>query len=77
MPADMSTPTRQDVPRLARNTPPPPVRQVHLGLGAFFRAHGALWTQEADPDWGILGVSLMSPAMRDALRPQGGCYSAL
>jgi fructuronate reductase len=48
-----------------------------LGLGAFFRAHGAIWTQEADPDWGIIGVSLMSPTMRDALSPQGGCYSAL
>ncbi len=78
LPADTSPPAAlETLPRLARDTPPPPVRQVHLGLGAFFRAHGALWTQEADPDWGILGVSLMSPTMRDALRPQGGCYTAL
>ena len=63
--------------RLGRTGPIPPVRQVHLGLGAFFRAHGAIWTQEADPHWGILGVSLMSPTMRDALTPQGGVFTAL
>lgn len=66
-----------DFPRLMRIGAVPPVRQIHLGLGAFFRAHGAIWTQEADPEWGILGVSLMSPTMRDALRPQGGAYIAL
>jgi fructuronate reductase len=66
-----------DFPRLKRVGATPPVRQIHLGLGAFFRAHGAIWTQEADPDWGILGVSLMSPMVRNALRPQGGAYIAL
>lgn len=66
-----------EFPRLKRIGAVPKVRQVHLGLGAFFRAHGAIWTQEADPDWGILGVSLMSPTMRDALRPQEGAYIAL
>jgi fructuronate reductase len=54
---------------------------VHLGLGAFFRAHGAVFVQEAmqhsGGDWGILGVSLQRPDMRDALAPQGGVYTAL
>jgi fructuronate reductase len=58
-----------------------PVGIVHLGLGAFFRAHGAVHVQEAmarsGGDWGILGVSLQSPAVRDALAPQGGAYIAL
>lgn len=67
--------------RLSRSTPPVPVGLVHLGLGAFFRAHGAIYTAEAmavaGGDWGILGVSLQSATMRDQLDPQGGAYTAL
>lgn len=52
---------------------------VHLGLGAFHRAHQAVYTEEAmaagDRGWGIVGVSLRSPAVRDALAPQDGLYS--
>lgn len=53
---------------------------VHLGLGAFHRAHQALATDLAmaasqDLTWGILGVSLRSPATRDALTPQDGLYT--
>ncbi len=53
---------------------------VHLGLGAFHRAHQALATELAmgasqDLSWGILGVSLRSPAARDALTPQDGLYT--
>ena len=51
---------------------------VHLGLGAFARAHLAAFTQPllaADPSWGILGVSLRSPATRDALAPQDLLYT--
>jgi fructuronate reductase len=50
---------------------------VHLGLGAFHRAHQAVYTDEilaSDPRWGILGVSLRSPDTRDALGPQDGLY---
>ncbi|HSF63686.1 MAG TPA: mannitol dehydrogenase family protein [Paracoccaceae bacterium] len=69
------------LPRLTRTAPPLPVGIVHLGLGAFFRAHGAVYVEEAvaasGGDWGILGVSLQSPAMRDQLAPQGGTYTAL
>lgn len=64
---------------LRRTAPAPKTGIVHLGLGAFFRAHGAVYVQEADRtgDWGILGVSLQRPDVRDALGPQGGLYHAL
>lgn len=65
------------LPRLARTAPPVPVRIIHLGLGAFFRAHGAVMVEQAAPDWGILGVSLQNPDMRDRLAPQGGTYHAV
>lgn len=52
---------------------------VHLGLGAFHRAHQAVYTEAAmaggDRDWAIAGVSLRSPGARDALAPQDGLYS--
>ena len=54
---------------------------MHLGLGAFFRAHGALYTAEAveseGGDWGVIGVSLRSPDQRDRLAPQDFAYTAL
>lgn len=53
---------------------------VHLGLGAFTRAHQAFYTEAAlnragGGAWGITGVSLRSPDTRDALAPQGGLYT--
>ena len=48
---------------------------LHLGLGAFHRAHQAVYTDAVladDPRWGIVGVSLQSPDARDRLQPQGG-----
>jgi fructuronate reductase len=67
--------------RLTRSRPTPRVGLVHLGLGAFFRAHGAIYIEEAmaaaGGDWGIVGVSLRSPDVRDALAPQGCVYTAL
>ena len=52
---------------------------VHLGLGAFHRAHQAVYTEAAmaggDRDWAIAGVSLRSPTVRDALAPQDGLYT--
>jgi fructuronate reductase len=54
---------------------------VHLGLGAFFRAHGAIYIKEAmacsGGDWGITGVSLRSPRVRDKLATQDGLYTAV
>ena len=66
---------------LTRTASAPSPGIVHLGLGAFFRAHGAIYTQQAMAkacgDWGIIGVSLKSPTTRDALQPQGAVYHAL
>jgi fructuronate reductase len=54
---------------------------VHLGCGAFHRAHQAMHTQlaiEAEGgDWGIAGVSLRSAAVTDALAAQDGLYGVL
>jgi len=68
-------------PRLAREKSPPKAAIVHLGLGAFFRAHGALITEDAmrdcGRDWGIIGVSLRSPGIRDKLAEQDNVYTAV
>ncbi len=52
---------------------------VHLGLGAFHRAHQAVMTEDAldagARDWGIVAASLRSPETRDALAPQDGLYA--
>lgn len=56
-------------------------RMVHLGIGAFHRAHQAVYTEDAmeagDRNWRITGVSLRAPAVRDALQPQDCLYSIL
>jgi len=56
-----------------------PIGIVHLGLGAFHRAHQAVYTDAAmdagDRGWAICGVSLRSIAARDQLEPQGGLYT--
>jgi len=51
---------------------------VHLGVGAFHRAHQAVYLDdilEADPDWGIVGASLRNATTADALNPQDGLYT--
>lgn len=51
---------------------------VHLGMGAFHRAHLAVYIEGLladDPSWGIIGASLRSADTRDALRPQDGLYT--
>lgn len=54
---------------------------VHLGLGAFARAHLCEYTDDAlereRGAWGIIGASLQRPDQRDRLKPQGGLYSFL
>jgi fructuronate reductase len=55
---------------------------VHLGLGAFHRAHQAVYTQQAlalgeDSSWGICGVTQRSAAVAEALLPQDCLYSVL
>jgi fructuronate reductase len=49
-------------------------RIVHLGLGAFHRAHQAVYTADAGGDWEICGVAWRSRAVVDALRASGGRY---
>jgi fructuronate reductase len=52
---------------------------VHLGIGAFHRAHQAVYTEDAiaaeGGDWGICGVTQRSPAVVEQLRPQDGLYT--
>jgi fructuronate reductase len=51
---------------------------VHLGVGAFHRAHVAAYVDQVlreDPSWGIIGASLRQSATRDALAPQGFLYT--
>lgn len=54
---------------------------VHLGIGAFHRAHQAVFTEEAvaaaGGDWGICGVTQRSRGVLDQLQPQDGLYSVL
>ncbi|MEM9602652.1 MAG: mannitol dehydrogenase family protein [Pseudomonadota bacterium] len=48
---------------------------LHLGLGNFHRAHQAWYTAHAPGTWSILGVSLRSASVRDALAAQGWRYT--
>ena len=52
---------------------------VHLGVGAFMRAHLAVYTDDilaaGAHDWGIIGVNPLSSAPRQALTPQDGLYT--
>jgi fructuronate reductase len=77
------TPTAPAAPyrRLSRpagdGRPAAPVSQVHLGLGSFFRAHQA-WYTEHCPDrdaWGIAAFTGRSSALADALTSQDNLYT--
>ena len=52
---------------------------VHLGPGAFHRAHQAVYTENAlnlsGGNWGICGVSLRSATARDVLAEQDNLYT--
>jgi fructuronate reductase len=54
---------------------------VHIGCGAFHRAHQAVYTEQAlrasYGDWGIIGASLRQAGVRDQLRVQDGLYTVL
>lgn len=79
-------------PRLSPDTPlpaaipvgpaPDAVGVVHLGIGAFHRAHQAVFTEDAmaadgTRRWGICGVTQRSRVVADQLAPQGGRYAVL
>lgn len=80
--------------RLSRRTPPSPgaawppydpERQgagiLHLGLGAFARAHLCAYTEAAlaaaPGDWRIRGASLRGTGAAEALNPQDGRYTLI
>ncbi len=52
---------------------------VHLGVGAFHRAHQAVYVEDTlaagERQWGIIAASLRQPGTRDALSPQDGLYT--
>ncbi|HEV7960671.1 MAG TPA: mannitol dehydrogenase family protein [Rhizomicrobium sp.] len=52
---------------------------VHLGIGAFHRAHQAVFTEDAiaaqGGDWGIVGASLQHAGVPDALAAQDCLYT--
>jgi fructuronate reductase len=53
---------------------------LHLGIGAFARAHLAAYNDDAldggaEPAWGLCGVSLRHADTREALAPQDGLYT--
>jgi fructuronate reductase len=70
------------LPALSRDTvdrPAAPVRIVHLGLGAFHRAHQAWYTDavDAEREWGIASVTGRSPQAAAELAPQGGLFTVV
>ncbi len=54
---------------------------VHIGLGAFHKAHQAVYTDDAlahsGGDWRIIGASLRSPKTAEELNPQNGLYTLI
>ncbi|MFD0899292.1 mannitol dehydrogenase family protein [Actinomadura sediminis] len=68
------------IPPLTRardGRPPAPVRMLHLGLGGFFRAHQAWYTENAPdaPRWGIAAFTGRSTRTADRLNAQDGMYT--
>ena len=58
------------------------VGQVHLGLGAFHRAHQAIYTEDAirqtgEHQWGIAAFTQRSGAAAARLAPQDGLYTVV
>ncbi|MYM62801.1 mannitol dehydrogenase family protein [Pseudomaricurvus sp. HS19] len=54
---------------------------VHLGVGAFHRAHQAWYTEQllnrSGGDWGIIGASMRSADVAQQLNPQDGLYTLI
>jgi fructuronate reductase len=64
-------------PQLARTRPKPPVRMVHLGLGNFFRAHQAWYTQHSSDaaEWGYAAFGGRATGTAATLRAQDNLYT--
>lgn len=62
--------------RVSAQLPPAPeVRIVHIGLGAFHRAHQAWYTQRAGDGWGIAAFTGRSPKAATELAAQDGVFT--
>lgn len=78
-----SRPAARDAAPLTRALvparPAAPIRIVHLGLGAFHRAHQAWYTQHAvdAADWGIAAFTGRSPDAARMLASQDGLYTLI
>ncbi len=72
-----STPLNRENANVLKSAP---IRLIHLGLGAFHRAHQVWYTQNAEtnpeaPEWGYASFTGRRPTMAEALAPQDGLYS--
>jgi fructuronate reductase len=58
---------------------PAPIRIVHIGLGAFARAHQVWYTAQADDagEWGIAAFTGRNPTVAEQLAPQDGLYTLI
>jgi mannitol 2-dehydrogenase len=76
------------LPRLARRLDAPTYDRaaltpsiVHIGVGGFHRAHQAVYLDELAragvTAWGEVGVSLRTPALREAMHAQDGLFSVV
>lgn len=84
MPNRLSTST---LPHIAKVQKPSYAREqlntaiVHLGIGAFHRAHQAVYTDDINNrengQWGIVGCSLRSASVKQQLEPQNYLYGVL
>lgn len=65
--------------RTGESAAPAPVRIVHIGLGAFARAHQAWYTAQVDErgEWGIAAFTGRSPDVAEELAPQDGLFTLL
>jgi fructuronate reductase len=54
-----------------------PIRIIHIGLGAFHRAHQAWYTHKVDAnhEWGIASFTGRSPQAAETLEAQDGLYT--
>jgi len=54
---------------------------VHISVGSFHRSHQAVYLDDVarggEREWGVVGVGLRRPELREALSPQGGLYTVV
>lgn len=77
----MTSPAAQPLNRTTYDAAPAaPVRLVHLGLGAFHRAHQVFYTARAEadpaaPQWGYCSFTGRGPGMAELLGAQDGLFT--